>query len=42
MSDERKEVIAELNREIESINNVAVIRYILYVVQAFKRKWGVL
>lgn len=40
MSDERKEVIAELGKEIEEITNIAMIRYILYVVQAFKRKWG--
>ncbi len=40
MESERKEVIEELSREIEEITNIAVIRYILYVVQAFKRKWG--
>lgn len=40
MNDERKEIIAELNKEIESINNIAIIRFILYTVQAFKKKVG--
>lgn len=41
MKDERKEVISELNKEIEKITNVATIRYILYVVQAYKRNRGI-
>ncbi|NBI89614.1 hypothetical protein D3Z45_03195 [Lachnospiraceae bacterium] len=40
MSDERKEVIAELNKEIGGIRNIAMVRFILNVVKSFKRKWG--
>ena len=40
MSDERKEVIAELNKEIGGIRNIAMVRFILNVVLSFKRKWG--
>lgn len=43
MSEERKEVIAELVKEVEGISNIAVIRFILNVVKSFKenKKWGV-
>lgn len=43
MSEERKEVIAELVKEVEGINNIAVIRFILNVVKSFmeNKKWGV-
>lgn len=40
MADERKEVIAELVKEVEEINNIAIIRFILWTVQAFKKKAG--
>lgn len=41
MKNERKEVIEALNREIEEVTDIAVIRFILNVTHAFKRKWGV-
>lgn len=37
MSEERKAVITELVKEIEGINNIAVIRFILNVVKSFKK-----
>lgn len=42
VSDERKEIIAELNKEVGSIRNIAIMRFILNVVKSFKknRKWG--
>lgn len=36
MTDERKEVISQLMKEVEGINNIAKIRFILSVVQAYK------
>lgn len=42
VSDERKDIIAELNKEVGSIRNIAIMRFILNVVKSFKknRKWG--
>lgn len=42
VSDERKEIITELNKEVGSIRNIAIMRFILNVVKSFKknRKWG--
>lgn len=36
----KEELIAEINKEIESINNIAIMRFVLYTVQAFKKKDG--
>ena len=35
--DERKEVIAELFKEIEGIHNIAKIRFILNIVRNYKK-----
>lgn len=42
MSEEKKRIIDELVKEIEEINNIAIIRFILNTVKSFKknRKWG--
>lgn len=42
MADEKKQIIEELVKEVEEINNIAIIRFILNIVQSFKknRKWG--
>lgn len=37
MSEERKEIIAELNKEIEEISNISVIRFILSIVRSYKK-----
>lgn len=40
--DEQKELIAEINKEVASVRNIEVIRFILNVIKSFKknRKWG--
>lgn len=38
--DERKQIIEELIKEVEGINSIAMIRFILNVVCSFKKKWG--
>ena len=42
MADEKKQIIEELVKEVEEINNIAIIRFILDIVKSFKknRKWG--
>lgn len=42
MSEERKQVIADIVKELESINNISVVHFILNVIKAFKKdgKWG--
>ena len=40
MADERKQIIEELTKEVEGINNIAMIRFILGVVRSLKKKWG--
>ena len=42
MADEKKKIIEELVKEVEEINNIAIIRFILNTVKSFKknRKWG--
>ena len=37
MSEERKQVIADIVKELESINNISVVRFILNVIKAFKK-----
>ena len=37
VSDERKEIIAELNKEVGSIRNISIMRFILNVVKSFKK-----
>lgn len=37
MADERKQIIEELNKEIEEISNVAVIRFILNIIRSYKK-----
>lgn len=37
MTDERKQIIEEINKEIEEINNISVIRFILGVVRSYKK-----
>lgn len=37
MLNERKQIIEELTREVESINNIAMIRFILGIVRSFKK-----
>lgn len=37
MGDERTKVISEINKEIEEISNVVVIRLILSVVRSYKK-----
>lgn len=37
VSDERKEIIAELNKEVGSIRNISIMRLILNVVKSFKK-----
>lgn len=37
MVDERKQVIAELNKEIEEISNIAMIRFILNIIRSYKK-----
>lgn len=36
MTDERKQIIDEIIKEIEGISNIAKIRFILYVVRSYK------
>lgn len=38
MSDERKQVIEEINKEIEGISNIAKIRFLLDVIKSYKEK----
>ena len=42
MSEERKQVISDIVKELESINNISVVRFILNVIKAFKKdgQWG--
>lgn len=40
MPDERKHVIEEINKEIESINNIEKIRFILGTIKSYKEKGG--
>lgn len=42
MSEEREQIIADIVKELESINNISVVRFILNVIKAFKKdgKWG--
>jgi hypothetical protein len=42
MADKKKQIIEEIVKEVEEINNIAIIRFILNIVQSFKknRKWG--
>ena len=37
MSDERKEVIEELIKEVEGIQNIAKIRFILSIIKKYKK-----
>lgn len=37
MSDERKQVIEEIVKEIEGISNIAMIHFILGVVRSYKK-----
>lgn len=41
MSEEKKQIIDELVKEVEEISNIAIIRFILGVAKSFKknRKW---
>ena len=36
MADEKKQIIEELVKEVEEINNIAIIRFILNTVKSFK------
>lgn len=40
--DEQKEIIAEINKEVATVRNIEVTRFILNVIKSFKknRKWG--
>ncbi|MBD5495439.1 MAG: hypothetical protein HDR12_14030 [Lachnospiraceae bacterium] len=38
VSDERKQVIEEINKEIEGISNIAKISFILDVIKSYKEK----
>ncbi len=42
MSKEREQIIADIVKELESINNISVVRFILNIVKSFKanKKWG--
>ena len=42
MADKKKQIIEEIVKEVEEINNIAIIRFILNIVKSFKknRKWG--
>ena len=40
ISDERKQVIEEIEKEIQGINNITMIRFILGVVRSYKRNGG--
>ena len=42
MSSRIEQIIEEIVKEVEEINNIAIIRFILNIVQSFKknRKWG--
>lgn len=37
MSDERKQVIDEIKKEVDEIKNIAVIRFILGVIKSYKK-----
>lgn len=37
MTDERKQIIDEIIKEIEEISNIAKIRFILNVVRSYKK-----
>lgn len=40
--EEKQDIIAEINREIGTVRNIAITRFILNVIKSFKkdRKWG--
>lgn len=40
--EEKQDIIAEINKEVASVRNIEVIRFILNVIKSFKknRKWG--